>query len=348
MCPPSLRRLVPAVVALASGGLPASASAQAGGGAAPMPPATQALYEEAMRALDAKDYATACPRLEDVVKLVPQGVGARLQLAECYEDAGKLASASATYKLAATLAAQAKQPRRQQLAQDRADALEPRLATLMIVVGEGVRSLAGVEITCDGAPVMPSQWGVAVPIDKGRHVITATAARKAPWQRVIEVSADGVIDTLLLDTMADANTVTPRPLSAPKGAAGGQVPPATLAPKRPAAPTLPSYMIGGLGVVTLSIGAAFGAQAISNNSKAEDLCSANGCPDRAKAVDTLERAQTQARLATAGIGLGLAGVAAGSYLLFWAPTKKPHAAPGSALGLSLTPGGAALGLGGRF
>jgi len=37
--------------------------------------AAQTLYNEAVTLMDAKDYATACPKLAEAVRLVPEGIG---------------------------------------------------------------------------------------------------------------------------------------------------------------------------------------------------------------------------------------------------------------------------------
>lgn len=81
--------------------------------------AVQALYDVATKAMDVKDYASAGPKLEEAVRLVPSGVGARLTLGECDEAVGKLARAYASFELAESMAAGAKQGERQEKAHDR-------------------------------------------------------------------------------------------------------------------------------------------------------------------------------------------------------------------------------------
>jgi hypothetical protein len=90
--------------------------------------AAERLYEVATAAMDKGDYATACPKLEEVVRLVPDGIGAKLTLAECYEGAGRLASAWAVYGTARAVAAKAGQPDREKkaAAKERALAGEAR------------------------------------------------------------------------------------------------------------------------------------------------------------------------------------------------------------------------------
>src|SRR4051794_27618056 len=90
--------------------------------AAPSPAAAQdgdvhalatRLFEEAGRAQDRGAYDEACPKFAKVVELEPAKVGAKLALADCYELAGKLASAVAAYRAAGARAAEAGDPRKQ-------------------------------------------------------------------------------------------------------------------------------------------------------------------------------------------------------------------------------------------
>lgn len=118
--------------------------------------AANAIYEQATKAMTAGDYATACPQLEEVVKLVPDGVGGRLTLAECYEKDGRLASAYASYGAAEAAAAVKNDARRRQKARERAAALEPRLAKLTLTVAPAVRALSGLEVRRDGVRVGPA------------------------------------------------------------------------------------------------------------------------------------------------------------------------------------------------
>src|SRR5689334_14360288 len=56
-----------------------------------------ALFAEARAAFVAGDYATACPKFEEVVRMKP-GLGARLGLGDCYRAQVRLAKAYEVYK----------------------------------------------------------------------------------------------------------------------------------------------------------------------------------------------------------------------------------------------------------
>jgi hypothetical protein len=218
-------------------------------------PAAQALYDQAVDAMDRGDYVAACPALAEVVRLAPEGLGAKLTLARCYERAGQLASAWAMY--AATEEAGLRQGRadRWQPARERRQALEPKLARLTLVVPREVRALPGLSVERDGVPVGAAQWQVAVPVDRGKHVITAIAAGKPRWEKAIEIGADGERVEVTIDGLRDA--------AAP---AEARAPAASFWSARRVA----GAAAGGLGVVGLGVGAVFGLVAAGKQSDSDD------------------------------------------------------------------------------
>src|SRR5947209_367391 len=99
----------------------------------------QDLFDHAAKLMDQAQYDAACPKLEEVVRLQPNGVGANLTLAECYEHTGRLASAWTRYVSAEAAAERASQPERQKVAHDHALALKPILSELTITVASEAR-----------------------------------------------------------------------------------------------------------------------------------------------------------------------------------------------------------------
>src|SRR5262245_30897133 len=140
------RSLVVCLVALTVG-----ASRPAGAEATASEKATaQALFDEGRKLASSGRFAEACPKLEESLRLDP-GIGTRFHLANCYERAGRTASAWTTFLEVAAAAKEAKQPEREKVARDRASALEPKLSRLTIVAGgKGAEAL---EIRRDGVTV---------------------------------------------------------------------------------------------------------------------------------------------------------------------------------------------------
>lgn len=205
--------------------------------------------------MDASRFKEACPKLEEVVRLEPKGLGAKLRLAQCYEGAGRLASAFASYTVVSQEAQQAGQDERAVFAAGRARALKPRLSRLTIAVPAALRSLPGFELRRDGEALGEPQWGAAIPIDGGPHSVAASARGKRPFERVIEVPTEGASEVVELPELADApgapaTSAPAAPASAPLASAAPALPPAARASRWP-------YVVGGVGVLMLAGGLAF-------------------------------------------------------------------------------------------
>jgi hypothetical protein len=317
---------------------PLAARAQSEG-AAPSTPADK-LFKEAGAAMDRGEYATACPKIEEVVRMRPDGLGAKVTLAQCYEGAGRLASAWELWRQIEPLAEveppaeKAKHPDRQKEAQQRAQELAPKLATLAIVVPAAVRALPGLEITRDGKVVDPAQWGVPVPVDKGRHVIgvTATGRERAEW--VKEVEADGVAKAVLVD---------------PPGVAAPAAPP--VVPAEPKRSVVPAVVLGTVGAAGITSGIVFSALLAWKNSQAATahamiVARAGTCISYVASYDYVWCPQLVAagnaanKFYDAAVGAFVVGgaAAAGTALyLLWPSFRTKTAEPPAARDVRLTP-----------
>lgn len=200
------------------------AAAQDAGEPAPaLSPVEQALFEQAVKLMDAGSFAEACPKLKEVVRLYPSGVGGRLRLAECHAGEGKLASAWAAYRSAESAAALAGQTGREQKAREQAAALAPRLSHLTVVVPASLAGVLELKVRLDDREVGPAEWRIPVPVDGGRHALHASARGKAPWQAEIEVApeaANASVTVELVDAPA-ARTEAPSSPTSPPPPAGG-------------------------------------------------------------------------------------------------------------------------------
>jgi hypothetical protein len=300
-----------------------SGTASAQGSDAANTAAAQTLYDEGMAALTAKDYARACPKFEEAAKLVPEGIGVKLMLAECYEGWGRLASAWAMYKVAEGEAQRANQKARQKKAQDRIAALEPRLARLTVVVGPEVRSAEGLRVTRDGIEVGPSQWGTALPVNKGEITVSAKGAGGRFEQRV--TIEDGQKLSVTVDRLEAEPTKGPAP------------PPVRPSPVDDAPTGLSTRVTAGwvTGAVGLALGGAglgLGVQSIVDAGKADDLCPEDACTSQ-EAIDLDQRANLFSILGWVGGAAGVAALTAGIVLVVLPeegdrPTSSFRLAPG--------------------
>lgn len=188
---------------------PSAARAQA---ADPARTATaQILYEQAVDDMEKKDYRAACKKLEEAVRLVPDALGAKMTLGECYEAQGKTASAWSQYIIVAGLAPKQQQTERAQQAAEKAAALKPKLAMLTIEVPDEVGRTPGLSIARDGAAVGEGQWGTPLPIDGGPHEITVSVPGRKPWTKRVEVSGNGAKISVKVQAPSTESETTENP-----------------------------------------------------------------------------------------------------------------------------------------
>lgn len=269
--------------------------------------AGQQAYDEAITLMEQNKFAEACPKLEEAVRLVPEGVGAKLELAKCYEGAGRLASAWKAFKIAEAAAAVAGQPERHERAKERATVIEPNLSSLTIIIPEPVRSLPGFTLTRNGTVVDPMDWGTPIPVDGGTYRLEATATGKMRWEKTVEIGPSGKRERVDVGMLVDA--AAPPPVITPKQERTWQKP--------------AGFAVAGVGLAGAVIGSVLGGLAISkyDESNANNLCdSQNRCDQTG-----LDLRQDAFGLANASTGLFVVGgvlLAGGVVLLATAPKAE--------------------------
>lgn len=280
----------------------------------------EALFDQALKLLDAKDYAAACPKLEESQRLDP-GVGTLLYLADCYEQEGRTASAWATFREAGYAAEKAGQAERQKLAQDNAARLKPSLSMLTIIVK---KPALGLVIERDGTEVKEPLWGTPVPVDPGTHTIAARAPGKKPWSGEVEVGGEAAQAQLEVPTLEDAPKPPPEEVGKPSGSqasAGGKTSDIEDVPAPGQTQRLLGWITMGVGVVTLAAGGYFALQAATLKSDADAYCR----PDdptlcREQGLENDEDGRSNATLANITIPTGVFAVGVGVALILTAPS----------------------------
>jgi hypothetical protein len=232
----------------------------------------QALYEQATAEMDAGSYESACPKLLEVTKLVPDGIGAKLTLARCFEGRGKLASAWGQYSLVASAASKAGQAARAEEALNKAAALRPRLAQLTINVPAELRALPGLSVTYDGLQTSAPQWGAPFPVDVGEHTLSARALGRKDWFLRFPVKEDGAQVAIEVQLPP----ADPAPKAAPSKGQAGAGGESERRFQRPLG--IAAMALGGAGLV---VGGALGGLAISKFNESNDgpCNSDNRCND---------------------------------------------------------------------
>ena len=285
-----------------------------------------ALFDEGKKEMKAGNYAKACKAFEASNRLLPDS-GTRGNLARCYTQLGRLASAWTLWR---ELADTAPTPDLRTDAEAQAKKLEPRLAKYRIKIAAPA---AGLVVTLEGKPV-DATIDVPVPIDPGTYPVEASAPGRAAWKGQL-AAVEGKVSVIDVPVLAAAPVSGPPP---PKKQ------PPVAHPGR--GRRIAGLAIAGLGVGGLVAGGIFGAKARSLNEDAKDLC--GGDLDRCdpgrtnEAQVKVDDARSAANLSTIGFVAGGALVATGIILYVTAPKAERRAvsvAPlvgGGAAGLSLS------------
>lgn len=266
------------------------------------------LFDEGAALMKAGKYADACPKFEQSNKLDPE-IGGMLWLADCYERNNQSASAYRTYKDAQKLAIDKKdKQQRDKVAQKHITTLEAHL-TKLTILGPADKHPDGLRVTRDGEALGPSDLGLAIPVDPGSHVVTATAPTFKKWEKTLDVQGEGATVTVTVGPLEKVDAGAPLPVvdDADPGFAmhvGGVV-------------------VGAAGLVSVGVGSVLGLIAAGKLSDSN----ANGHCDAADTCDTVGlelrgEAKDAALLSTVLFIAGGVAVATGITLFFLAPKKK--------------------------
>ena len=119
------------------------------------PAAAQALFDSARELLKQGKLAEACAKFQESNRLDP-ALATQFQLANCYEQTGRIATAWAAFLQVASTSRATNQTAREEVARDRAAKLEARLPRLVINVPEPSK-VPGLEIRRNGMLVGSAQ-----------------------------------------------------------------------------------------------------------------------------------------------------------------------------------------------
>lgn len=296
----------------------------------------EALFQQGRALLDARKLAEACPKLAESLRLDP-ATGTLIALALCHESEGKLASAWAEFSEAEGRSRNEGRKDREQVARERAEALQPRLSSLTIDVSPEAAATPGVEVKRDGFVLGRGAWGTAVPIDGGEHQIEVTAPGKVPWTRTVTVNIERDHVRVAVPALVDASVVPPAP-AGPVETHGGTAEtrpaasPAELAPPSSAGEsrawgTLEWVGVGAAagGVIALGAGGYFLMDALDRKKAAEPDCNDdNQCnSDGLTALDDAVGSGNMATLFSV-VGGVLVGGGATLFLVGRAGSNEPN------------------------
>jgi hypothetical protein len=307
-------------------------------------PAAESLYEAGRQLVLDGRCALAVERLEASLSLDP-AVGTLLLLGHCQEQLGQTASAWATFRSARSLAQSLRQPDREQIADTRARALEPRLARIELALPSEVDT-ASWSISEDGRELPRALIGAALPVDPGPREIRVSAPGYEPFV-VQVVIADGAGTTRVR-----VPALVPRPTPEAPREEPSQAPIRTTPRDLPgrgsskgAVLQVLAYAGVGLGAAGLGVAAGYGISARQRFDEAVRECPDGSCSARGRRLR--ESGDRQATIATVSAVSGAVLMASGISL--WIAMPSDDAATTTALGVSPLGGdGLGVGLRGAF
>lgn len=292
---------------------------------------------ESGRALAAKgEHERACPLFEEALLLV-NGTGTMYNLADCWERIGRSGSAYEMFMAAATAAERDRQGARARVARERAQALEPQLTRLRFDVGGNE---PGLRLRYDERELEGGSLHAPLPVDPGRHRITATAPGRQPWSYDVDVPPGAGLVIVTVPRLEPVGVAAP---SEPPKALPAPLPPRpVIAAKLPVAPVRAEaatepvrknstgmkngggrsnawvFTVGGVGVAVLGAAGYSAFRYKDSNEDAAAICPANyGCSgaEIARHAELVSDAKRWRLLTYVGAAVGAASVGTATLLL---------------------------------
>ncbi len=267
--------------------------------------AAEQMFRDANALLKSGKIHEACASFEESQKLDPQ-LGTLLNIASCHEKEGKTASAWGAYTELTELARRAGDNRRFDYAKAQAAELEKQLPRVSFDVPTGTDTLK-----LDGVELGKVAWNVPLPVDPGEHDLSYSGASKKPGAQHFAIAAGETTKVKLAPLVDDTSATTPianPPDAPPPSRTVVQPDPAHMRTTGGGLRT-GGFVVAGLGVVGLGLGATFGVLALGSKSDVNGACIGNQCnPAGLGAADS---ARTQATISTLGLVAGGVCLAAG-------------------------------------
>jgi hypothetical protein len=256
--------------------------------------AAEALFNRGLADMEAGRYEPACKAIAESQRLDPRP-GTLFTLAVCEERWGHVATAVTRYGDYLALfdrlpedrkASQGERPRVARAAREK---LGPEVPELTLILPPDAP--AGTVVKRDGQVVAEAALGVALPLDPGEHTVSTEAPGGPLWERKVTL-ARGEKTKLPLEVKAAAGTASKVPAERP----APPPPPVAAGPSRQ---RVAGFVVGGVGVVGLSLGGVLGGLALAQKKTVDQNCGAS-----VGSKDPL--ACKQAGLDALGTGKGLA------------------------------------------
>ncbi|HEY4177287.1 MAG TPA: hypothetical protein VGM90_10660 [Kofleriaceae bacterium] len=282
------------------------------------------LFNKGKKLLAQKNYAEACPTFEEVDTLDP-GIGAKLNVAKCYEDWGRLATAYRWYLDASQMATEASDSR-VTLIKKQIDSLDPDVPRLTLKTPDDADPDVLATLTLDGKPVTSGALNSELRVDPGPHAVEFVVDGKTK-KKVVPVERGGESEVSLdIPKGGGKKKKHDEPVAKVEKKHDEEKPPeesSRMLPMRKHRLIL-AASVGGAGVIAVGVAGIITLGAKSSYKDALDkncggstsMCNAQGLSDTHDAKHT-------ANIATVVTVIGLASVGTGVVLWLTAPDGSP-------------------------
>ena len=264
-------------------------------------PTADSLFKAGRELMDENRFAEACAKFEESYRL-DASAGTLLNLGRCNEAQGKTATAWSLYKRTITLGNATNKPRHVTAAQEFMEAVDAKLARVVVTVEQPV---SGLVLTCGTVEIGEASRGLPLPFDPGRYDVVASAPGYEPFKTTVTAS-EGRTEAVSIPALQKAKTVVaPDPKPEPAPLPGG-----------PDGMFFLGVGSAGLGAVGLAIGTAFGVMTL--DAADEALSNPDLCPDHActpQGLEHIEDARLQSRVSSGALAVGGVLVAAGATMM---------------------------------
>lgn len=264
----------------------------------------EGLFAEGRRLRSVGKVDEGCAKFEASLK-VRAAVGTLLNLADCALERNLIGTAWIRLRQAERLALQNGDTKRQREAASQADAIEPRLPHVRIVVEGATRGLV---VRRDDVEIEPAALGTSLPVDPGPHIIHAEAVGHLPFDRTLSLKEreESVVVIPPLRLVPVALTPTQQP-TAPRASSSAWV----------------GFTLGAVGAATLITAGVVYLHGWSLERDVEGECPSGRCSSRSvydQVRGDAQQAETEGVVASVLAGLGGALLTAG---VIWLVTGRP-------------------------
>jgi hypothetical protein len=265
-------------------------------------------FERGRELVAAGNYEEACGKFEESVALF-DAIGTTYNLADCEEHRGHFARAQRLFTRVAERARELGQTNREDLARKRESALDAKLSLISLEAPPD-----GVTLSLDGEPLSAEAAKSAIPVEPGKHRLSASAKGKKPWTKELDIPRARLLVPVHVPSLEDARAERPaaRPTTRPARSAPREMP----RQHSQGAPTV-AWIIGSAGVAATLGGAYFGWRYLAHNADAKDVCPSGEDCDKGQIEEharLVDDARTARNFSYLGFGLGAAALTSATVL----------------------------------